>query len=73
MQIVFGARQTGKSPLFKELSPNPALRLDFSDPGQWSSFLSQPERLIGICKAMPKAAQPQVVVIDEAQNVPAIF
>lgn len=73
VQIVFGARQTGKSTLLMELIPNPALRLDFSDPGQRSSFLSQPEQLIGICKAMPKAAEPPVVVIDEAQNVPAIF
>ena len=73
VQIVFGARQTGKSTLLKELLPNPALRLDFSDPGQRSSFLSQPEQLIGICKAMPKTAEPPVIVIDEAQNVPAIF
>ena len=31
VNIVFGARQTGKSTLLKELIPNPALRLDFSD------------------------------------------
>jgi predicted AAA+ superfamily ATPase len=73
VNIVFGARQTGKSTLLKELIPNPALRLDFSDPGQRSSFLIQPEQIIGICKAMPKVTEPQVVVIDEAQNVPAIF
>jgi predicted AAA+ superfamily ATPase len=73
VQIVFGARQTGKSTLLKELLPNPALRLDFSDPGQRSSFLSAPEQLIGICKAMPLGATPPVIVIDEAQNVPGIF
>jgi len=73
VQIVFGARQTGKSTLLRELIPHPALRLDFSDPGQRSSFLSQPEQLIGICRAMPLADQPKVIVIDEAQNVPAIF
>ncbi len=73
VQIVFGARQTGKSTLLKELIPNPALRLDFSDPGQRSSFLSQPEQLIGICKAMPQTAEPPVILIDEAQNVPDIF
>jgi predicted AAA+ superfamily ATPase len=73
VQIVFGARQTGKSTLLKELLPNPALRLDFSDPGQRSSFLSAPEQLIGICKAMPMGATPPVIVIDEAQNVPGIF
>lgn len=73
VQIVFGARQTGKSTLLQELIPNPALKLDFSDPGQRSNFLSQPEQLIGICKAMPRTPEPPVIVIDEAQNVPAVF
>lgn len=73
VQIVFGARQTGKSTLLRELIPQPALRLDFSDPGQRSSFLSQPEQLIGICRAMPLTPAPPVIVIDEAQNVPTIF
>ena len=73
VQIVFGARQTGKSTLLSALIPHPALRLDFSDPGQRSSFLSQPEQLIGICRAMPQAEKPSVIVIDEAQNVPAVF
>jgi len=73
VQIVFGARQTGKSTLLTELLPNPALRLDFSDPGQRSSFLSQPHQLIGICRAMPQTGEPSTVVIDEAQNVPAVF
>ena len=73
VQIIFGARQTGKSTLLRNLIPNPVLNLDFSDPGQRSNFLSRPEQLIGICRAMPKVSEPQVVVIDEAQNVPAIF
>ena len=45
MQIVFGARPTRKFTLLKELIQNPALRPDFSDPGQRSSFLSQPDLL----------------------------
>jgi hypothetical protein len=73
VQIVFGARQTGKSTLLRELIPQPALRLDFSDPGLRSSFLSEPAQLIGICRAMPRTDVPSVVVIDEAQNVPAVF
>ena len=73
VQIIFGARQTGKSTLLRNLIPNPVLNLDFSDPGQRSNFLSRPEQLIGICRAMPKVSEPQAVVIDEAQNVPAIF
>ena len=73
VQIVFGARQTGKSTLLRELIPEPALRLDFSDPGLRSSFLSEPAQLISICRAMPRTDVPSVVVIDEAQNVPAVF
>jgi uncharacterized protein len=73
VQLVFGARQTGKSTLVRELVPRPALQLDFSSPGQRSEFLSQPDQLIGICRAMPVTAEPPVIVIDEAQNVPAIF
>jgi len=38
VQIVFGEPETGKSTLLKELQPNPALRLDFSDPGQWRVY-----------------------------------
>jgi hypothetical protein len=42
VQILFGARQTGKSTLLRHLLPRPSLRLDFSHPGKRSSYLSRP-------------------------------
>src|SRR5438067_619658 len=73
VHIIFGARQTGKSTLLAKLVPNPIIRLDFSDPGQRSEYLRHPERLIAECRSLPVKADPSVVVIDEAQNVPALF
>lgn len=73
VHIIFGARQTGKSTLLAKLVPNPALHLDFSDPGQRSEYLRHPERLIAECRSLPIQAGPSIVVIDEAQNVPALF
>ena len=73
VQILFGARQTGKSTLLRHLLPSPSLRLDFSHPGKRSSYLSRPEQLIQICLAMPQTDPPPAIVIDEAQNVPPIF
>ena len=71
--ILFGARQTGKTTLLREFFPAAALWIDLSDPGQRTRYLSRPGEFIAECKALPKKAAPHVVVIDEAQTVPAIF
>jgi predicted AAA+ superfamily ATPase len=73
VHIIFGARQTGKSTLLSKLVPNAVIRLDFSDPGQRSEYLRHPERLIAECRSLPTKSEPCIVVIDEAQNVPALF
>ena len=73
VHILFGARQTGKSTLLRALLPEPALWLDLSDPAQRSRHLARPELLIEACRALPTGKRPSVVVIDEAQAVPAIF
>jgi predicted AAA+ superfamily ATPase len=73
VHILFGARQTGKSTLLRQLLPEPALALDFSDPSQRSAYLADPGRLIPECRALPTGQPPPAVVIDEAQAVPAIF
>jgi predicted AAA+ superfamily ATPase len=73
VHILFGARQTGKSTLLRQLLPSPALWLDFSDPAQRSRYLARPELLIEACEALPTASHAHAVVIDEAQAVPAIF
>ena len=73
IHIVFGARQTGKSTLLKHLLPEAALWLDLSDPEQRFTHLRDPGRFARLCRALPSTAQPALVVIDEAQHVPAIF
>lgn len=73
VHIIFGARQTGKSTLLKALCPHAALYLDLSRPALRATYLRDPDQLVRECLAMPRARRPWVVVIDEAQNVPALF
>src|SRR6266702_5737321 len=73
VHMVFGARQTGKSTLLRRLLPDAAVWLDFSSPGERAEYLRDPDRLVQRCRALPRTKAPAVVVIDEAQNVPAIF
>lgn len=73
MHILFGARQTGKSTLLAKLVGNPAIKVDFSDPGERSRYLKRPENLIAECRALGAKGLPHQIVIDEAQNVPTIF
>ena len=73
VHIVFGARQTGKSTLLKRLLPTAAIWLDFSHPAVRSDYLRRPDQLIDRCRALDPGKLPPIVVIDEAQSVPAIF
>ncbi len=73
VHMVFGARQTGKSTLLRRLWPDAAIWIDFSDPAQRSEALRRPEALIQRCRALPASRRAARVVVDEAQNVPAIF
>jgi predicted AAA+ superfamily ATPase len=73
MQLVFGARQTGKSTLLRKLLPEAAIWLDFSRAAERAEYLGNPDLLVQRCRALPKARRPATVVVDEAQNVPAIF
>ncbi|MCS7338515.1 MAG: ATP-binding protein [Verrucomicrobiae bacterium] len=73
VHIVFGARQTGNSTLLKRLLPQADVWLDFSNPAVRSDYLRRPEQLIERCRALERGESPNVVVVDEAQNVPAIF
>jgi predicted AAA+ superfamily ATPase len=73
VHIVFGARQTGKSTLLKRLLPNAAIWLDFSRPAVRSDYLRHPDQLIDRCRALAPGKSPPIVVVDEAQSVPAIF
>src|SRR3990172_3673504 len=73
VHLVFGARQTGKSTLLRKLLPEAALWLDFSRPAERAEYLRNPDLLVQRCRALPKSRRPATVVVDEAQNVPAIF
>ncbi|MBI3273246.1 MAG: ATP-binding protein [Planctomycetes bacterium] len=73
VHLVFGARQTGKSTLLRQVLPEPAVWIDLARPAERSEFLRDPDRLVGLCRALPTSEGPTVVVVDEAQNVPALF
>lgn len=73
VHILFGARQTGKSSLVRQLIPAPSLEYDFSNPGQRTRVLADPGVFIRECEALPIRELPHCVVVDEAQNVPSVF
>jgi len=73
VHLVFGARQTGKSTLLRKLLPDAAVWLDFSRPAERVEYLRNPDLLVQRCRALPKSRRPATVVVDEAQNVPAVF
>ena len=73
VHILFGARQTGKSSLVRSLIPDPSLSYDFSDPSERTRVLADPGAFIRECEALPKHDAAHFVVVDEAQNVPAVF
>jgi predicted AAA+ superfamily ATPase len=73
VHIVFGARQTGKSTLLQALLPDRALSLNLARPRDRAQYARDPDRFVQQCLAIPKRRTPAVVVVDEAQAVPAIF
>jgi uncharacterized protein len=73
VHLVFGARQTGKSTLLRKLLPEAAIWLDFSRPAERAEYLRNPDLLVQRGRALPRSRRPATVVVDEAQNVPAIF
>lgn len=73
VHMIFGARQTGKSTMLRRVLPETAIWIDLSRPAERTAYLRDPDLLVQRCLALPKGRKPAVVVIDEAQNVPAIF
>ena len=73
MHLLFGARQTGKSTLLRSLLPQDALVFDLSDPQERSRLLANPDLFLQACRALPETRKGQVVFVDEAQAVPALF
>ncbi|MBM4311789.1 MAG: ATP-binding protein [Deltaproteobacteria bacterium] len=73
VQILFGARQTGKSTLLRSVFRDAALWIDLSDPAERTRYLAQPGAFSAECRALPTSDGPLTVVVDEAQTVPEIF
>jgi predicted AAA+ superfamily ATPase len=68
VQIVFGARQTGKSTLIRSLLPDAATVVDLSNPRERGLYLNQPDRLITLCRSLPVKGPSTWVFVDEAQS-----
>jgi hypothetical protein len=51
VHLVFGARQTGKSTLLRQLLPETAVWLDFSRPAERAEYLRSPDLLVPLCRA----------------------
>jgi predicted AAA+ superfamily ATPase len=73
VSLLFGARQTGKSTLLREIYPHPSLGINFADPEARAEFGNDLTVFVQACRSLPKKAVPAVVVIDEAQLVPDVF
>jgi uncharacterized protein len=73
VQIVFGARQTGKSTLIRSLLPDAATVVDLSNPRERGLYLNEPDRLITLCRSLPVKGPSTWVFVDEAQSVPSVF
>lgn len=73
--ILFGARQTGKSTLLKQVLPETTLFIDLANPYEYTRFLTNPDEFVQLCEALPNTpnSQPHFVCVDEAQSVPEIF
>ena len=73
VQVMFGARQTGKSTLLNALLPEDTLRIDLSDPAERARHLARPGEFAALCRALPSRQQGRYVFVDEVQSVPSIF
>jgi predicted AAA+ superfamily ATPase len=73
VHILFGARQTGKTTLLRNLLPNASLSYNLADPEERTRLLAEPGIFRKECEALPKRREPHIVFVDEAQAVPHVF
>ncbi|MBM4029370.1 MAG: ATP-binding protein [Planctomycetes bacterium] len=73
VHLVFGARQTGKSTLLRSMLPKDALTFDLADPVVRSRLSGNPGLFMEACRSVPATHRGQMVFVDEAQMVPALF
>lgn len=72
VHILFGARQTGKTTLLRELL-EPDLSYNLADPEERSRLLAQPGVFRRECEALAVTERRATVFVDEAQLVPSVF
>lgn len=72
IDIVFGARQTGKTTLLRDLL-DPVLSYNLADPRERNRLLMDPGIFMQECEALPDNQKHQVIFIDEVQLVPHLF
>lgn len=70
VNLVFGARQTGKTTLLRSLVGERAAVYDLAEPGLRTRLLARPGEFTGEVRALPAGT---TVFVDEAQNVPSVF
>lgn len=73
VQLVFGARQTGKTTLLNALLPPETLRVDLANPEERSRHLADAGLFIKLCRDLPADREGRFVFVDEAQAVPTVF
>ncbi|MGH8138802.1 MAG: ATP-binding protein [Steroidobacteraceae bacterium] len=73
VHVLFGARQTGKTTLLRELLSSPSLAFNLADPAERNHLLADIGAFSRACRALPAQRQPHFVFVDEAQTVPAVF
>ena len=73
VQLIFGARQTGKTTLLNALLPPETLRVDLAIPEERSRHLADPGLFVKLCRDLPAAPEGRFVFVDEAQAVPTVF
>jgi len=70
VKLLFGARQTGKSTLLKQMSKPDDIVINLQDRSERQRFERQPDELVRMLKAIRK---PKTVLIDEIQKVPDLL
>jgi predicted AAA+ superfamily ATPase len=73
VQLIFGARQTGKTTLLNALLPPETLRVDLAIPEERSRHLADPGLFVKLCRDLPADTRGRFVFVDEVQAVPAVF
>ncbi len=73
VHILFGARQTGKTVLLRHLIENSDIWYNLADPSEKNRLLLDPGAFQRECRALPVGDTPAIIVVDEAQAVPAVF